>query len=177
MKYCFIEKGVILCYNYKRAVLAVDRNNIWNKAKRVCIQTSEDIVGNFDICFKGQISKEIITELQNFVSWVEENFYLPVTLWVDFEYKHYLIRRDRKKVGYLFYYADFTSYPAFNNKDDIPQIRLAVRTEYNTIEEILVSFIEAISCYFAWVCNIIDDEYIPNESEVEEILQEYLKTR
>ena len=152
-------------------------NNIWYKAKRVCIQTSNDIVGSFDVCFKGQISKETITELRNFVSWVEENFYLPVTLWVDFEYKHYLIRRDGKRVGYLFYYSDFTSYPVFNKKDDIPQIRLPVRTENSTIEEILGSFIEALSCYFAWLCNIIDDKYIPNESEVEEILQEYLKTK
>ena len=45
------------------------------------------------------------------------------------------------------------------------------------IEEILTSFIEAIMCYYAWICNEIDDSYEPNEAEVEEILQEYLRSR
>lgn len=151
--------------------------NLWIVAKQVYIQTSDDIVGNFDIGFDNQIPKNTKSELRNFVSWVEENFYLPVTLWVDFEYKHYLVQRNGKRVGYLFYWADFTSYPLFNNKEDIPQIRLPVRTEHSTMEEILTSFIEAITDYFAWICNIITDSYKSSEADVEEILQAYLESK
>ena len=79
---------------------------------------------------------------------VESNYRIPVTLWVDFEYNHYLISRSGKRVGYLFYWADFSTYPMFDNAEDIPQIRLPVRTEHSTIEEILASFIEAITDYY-----------------------------
>ena len=74
-----------------------------------------------------------------------------------------------------FYWSDFDTYPIFENIDNIPEIRLPVRTEKSTMEEILTSLIEAITCYFAWICNEISESYIPNEEEVEEILQEYLK--
>ena len=116
-------------------------------------------------------------ELLAFVEWIESNFRIPITFWVDFDYKHYLIRRDGKRVGYLFYWSDFDSYPVFDNPADIPELRLPVREEHWTIEEILTSFIEAIMCYYAWICNEIDDSYEPTEAEVEEILQEYLRSR
>ena len=86
-------------------------------------------------------------------------------------------KSNGKQVGYLFYWSDFDTCPIFENIDNIPEIRLPVRTEKSTMEEILTSFIEAITCYFAWICNEISENYVPNEKEVEEILQEYLKTR
>lgn len=148
-------------------------HNLWVRAAQFHIQTGEDIAGNFDIGFDERIPAEVRNELRHFVKWVEANFSLPVTLWVDFEYKHYLIRRDKERVGYLFYWSDFTSYPVFDNREEIPMIRLPVRTEYSTLEEILTSFIEAITCYFAWLGNFIEDGYYPNEEDVEEILQIY----
>ena len=152
-------------------------NNIWYRAKQVLIQTSDDIKDGFDIGFDDEISEEIKTELKNFISWVEKNFNLPITLWVDFEYKHYLKKSNGKQVVYLFYWSDFDTYPIFENIDNIPEIRLPVRTEKSTMEEILTSFIEAITCYFAWICNEISEKYVPNEKDVEEILKEYLKKR
>ena len=155
----------------------MNSNNLWNKAKKVHIQTTTDIIGNFNLGFDNKIPEEVKAELCNFVSWVEKNFHLPVTLWVDFEYKHYLVRRDGKRVGFLFYWADFSSYPLFNDSKDIPMLRLSVRTEYSSIDEILISFIEGISYYFAWICNVLDTNYTPDEDEVEEIFQEYMKSK
>ena len=151
-------------------------NNAWLRAKRACIRTSDEISGGFDLGFDKQIPEDVKTELRNFVSWVDANFHMPVTLWVDFEYRHYLIRRDGKRVGFLFYWADFDEYPIFNKPEDIPMIRLPVRTEHSTMEEILFSFTEAISCYFAWLCNDLTAGYAPDEADMEEILQAYLKT-
>ena len=155
----------------------MNSSNIWCKSKQVTIQKSKDITGNFDIGFDNEIPEITKNELKKFVSWVEKNFNIPITLWVDFEYKHYLKDRQGKTVGYLFYWSDFNNYPIFENIYYIPEIRLPVRTEYSTIEEILTSFIEAITCYFAWICNEISENYVPDEKVVEEILQEYLKTK
>ena len=149
-------------------------NHLWNRAKNLQIQTGHDIVGNFDIGFDGKIPEETKNALLHFVCWVEENFYLPVTLWVDFKYNHYLIDRQGKRVGYRFYWASFASFPLFDNPDDIPVIELPVRTEHSTIEEILTSFIEAISLYFAWLTNTLTDDTSPDESEVDAVLQAYL---
>ena len=158
-------------------MIIVNKNNVWLKAQTLELQVSENILPEFDIGFDKRIPKDVEEKLRDFVKWVESNYRIPVTLWVDFEYNHYLISRDGKRVGYLFYWTDFTTYPIFNNKDDIPQIRLPVRTERSTIEEILTSFIEALTDYYAWLCNELSEGYIINENDVEEILQAYLQFR
>lgn len=152
----------------------MSEKNVWIKAQSTQLQVSEDISPEISIGFDKQIPDDIRNELRKFTEWVESNYKIPVTLWVDFEFRHYLLTRDKKRVGFLFYWSDFSSYPVFNNKEDIPVIRLPVRTEYSSIEEILTSFIEAITYYFAWICNEIDDTYIPDECIVEEILEKYI---
>ena len=152
-------------------------SSVWKKAQTLELQVAESILPEFSIGFDKRITKELETELRSFVTWMERNYRIPITLWVDFEYNHYLISRSGKRVGYLFYWADFSSYPVFDNAEDIPQIRLPVRTEHSTIEEILISFIEAITDYYAWLCNDICEGYKPNEDDVEEILQSYLHCR
>ena len=154
----------------------MNENSVWKKAQIVELDISKNIVPGFDIGFDKRISDDIEKEMRSFVKWMENNYRIPITLWVDFEYSHYLIRRDGKRVGYLFYWADFSSYPVFENKNDISQIRLPVRTEYSSIKEILTSFIEAITDYYAWICNEIEI-YEQNENDVEEILQAYLQYR
>lgn len=149
-------------------------DHLWNRAKNLQIQTGPDIAGSFNVGFDCEIPEETKDALMRFVYWVEDNFYLPVTLWVDFKYNHYLIDRNKKRVGFRFYWADFTSYPVFDNADDIPVIELPVRTERWTIEEILTSFIEAISLYYAWLTNTMTDDTESDEGEVEEVLQAYL---
>lgn len=153
------------------------QNSVWLKAQTLQLQVSEEILPGFDIGFDKRIPNDVQEGLRAFVEWVENNYPLPITLWVDFEYNHYLISRDGRRVGYLFYWADFTTYPIFDNKDDIPQIRLPVRTEHSTMEEILTSFLEAISNYYAWLCNESMEDYKIDVDEVEEILQAYLKFR
>ena len=148
-------------------------NHLWNRAKSVKIRTGPEIVGNFDVGFDGKIPEATKDALMDFVYWVEDNFSLPVTLWVDFKYNHYLIDADGKRVGYKFYWVDFN--PVFENPDDIPVIELPVRTEHWTMEEILASFIEAISQYFMWLTNTPVTE--PNQDEIEEVLQLYTQRR
>ena len=149
-------------------------NHLWNKTKSIQIQKTEDIIGNFDIGFDDLIPEDTKDALMRFVYWVEDHFDLPVTLWVDFKYNHYLIAQDRKRVGYKFYWADFKAYPVFDDPDDLPVIELPVRTEHRTMEEILTSFIEAISLYYVWLTNASPLHHKPDLRETEEILQAYL---
>ena len=154
----------------------MNENSVWEKAKTIELEVEKNILPEFDIGFDRKIPDDIEKEMRSFVAWIEEHYRIPITLWVDFEYKHYLIRQDGKRVGYLFYWADFSSYPVFDNKNDIPKIRLPVRIEHSSIEAILTSFIEAITDYYAWICNEIE-EYEQNEKDVEEILQAYMRYR
>ncbi len=149
----------------------------WQKAQSAKLQIGKNILPEFNIGFDKRIPKETEEELRSFVHWMERNFSIPITLWVDFEYKHYLIDRGGKRVGYLFHWADFSDYPTFDNPEDIPQIRLPVRTEHSTLEEILTSFIQAISCYYAWICNQMDEGYESNQNDTEEILRLYLSSK
>ena len=150
-------------------------NHLWNKAKLVQIRTSPQIVGGFDVGFDAKIPEETKDALMQFVYWAEDNFHFPVTLWVDFKYNHYLVLRNKKRVGYKFYWADFKTYPVFENFDDIPVIELAVRTERWSVEEILTSFIAAITTYYAWLTNSLTEGYEPDERQVEEVLQAYFQ--
>lgn len=151
--------------------------NPWNAAKSLSIEVAPGIRSGFDIGFDAEVPEETRTKLRNFVRWVEDNFPVPVPLWVDFEYKHYLVSRERKRMGYLFCWAEFSAYPRFENISDIPVIHLPVRTEHSTIEEILFSFIQAITCYFIWLSGkcVPDSFPLPDDADAEEILQLYLK--
>ena len=149
--------------------------NWWENAKTLPIQTGPEIVGGFDVGFDEKIPEETKDALMKFVYWVEDNYPVPVTLWVDFKYNHYLMTRDKKQAGYLFYWADFDNYPIFEKEEDIPVIELPVRTERWTIKEILGSFVEAITGYYVWLANAQDDGFVPEEELTKEILQKYLE--
>lgn len=150
--------------------------DVWKKAQTIDLKISKDIKPGFDIGFDKNVPEKTRAKLRDFIVWVEKNYNIPVTFWVDFEYKHYLKQNDGKRVGYIFEWCEFDNYPVFENMENIPTLRLPVRDEYYTIEEILTSFIEGISDYYAWLCNIVDESYVPDENEVENILQKYLRS-
>lgn len=142
-------------------------NHLWLKAQNIPFQTGPEIVGGFDIGFDNKIPEQTKDQLMDFVYWVEDHFSLPITLWVDFKYKHYLVGENKKRVNYKFYWAEFENYPTFTNPDDIPVIELPVNRK---IDDILPSFIEAITQYYTWLTKAT-----PTGDETEEILQAYLK--
>ena len=152
------------------------KENLWEQAKSLPIQTGADITGGFDIGFDRNIPEETKDALMAFVYWVEDRYALPVTLWVDFKYRHYLVDPNRNHVRYKFYWADFGTFPVFENFDDLPVIELPVRTEKTTMDEILTAFIGAVSHYFAWLSNADMGEFRPDDALIAEILQAY-KTR
>ena len=95
------------------------KGNVWDRAQSVSIEVSDAIGPGFNYCFDSKIPKETKHELHSFLRWLETEYRFPITLYIDFEYKHYLVTRQGKRVGYLFYWADFDSYPVFDNPDDV----------------------------------------------------------
>ena len=150
--------------------------NWWELAKQITIRTGPEIVGGFNVGFDDRIPEETRDALMKFVYWVEDHYHVPVTLWVDFKYNHYLITRDKRRVGYRFYWADFDAYPVFEKEEDIPVIELPVRTEHWTMEEILGAFVEGITEYYIWLANAQAAGAVPEEKLTEEILRQYLNT-
>lgn len=148
-------------------------NHLWNRAKALEIRTGPEIVGGFSLGFERRIPEETREELIRFVYWVEDHFALPVTLWVDFRYNHYLIGRDGKRVGYRFWWADWESFPVMENEADIPVIELPVRREHSTVKEILGSFAEAISLYYVWLSGGDPNGYVPDQEETDAVLDAY----
>ena len=145
--------------------------NFWNDAAELTFQLSEEIVGGFDVGFDAGIPEETQTFLMDFVYWVEDHYNIPITLWVDFKHRHYLLDPSRKRVDYKFYWVDFANYPVFEKEADIPVIELPVKREPKVL---LTTFAEAITHYFAWLCNDYGPGFQPDPALAESVLQEYL---
>lgn len=150
-------------------------SKIWNQIKDINIVLSSNLKNEFTCKFDSKVPEEMKAKLLQFVGWVEKTYGLKTPVYVQFEQKNYVLTEDRERVGYLFYWADFDNYPNFDDEEDIPVIVLPVKDEQWTYEEIIGSFVEALTDYYAWCLNIIED-YELDEEEVEEIAENYLKT-
>lgn len=150
-------------------------SRIWNQIKDLNIVLSSNLKNEFTCKFDSKVPEEMKAKLLQFVGWVEKTYGLKTPVYVQFEQKNYVLTEDRERVGYLFYWADFDNYPNFDDEEDIPVIVLPVKDEQWTYEEIIGSFVEALTDYYAWCLNIIED-YELDEEEVEEIAESYLKT-
>jgi hypothetical protein len=148
--------------------------NYWSKAGTLNFQLSEEIVGGFDIGFEAGIPAETQDTLMRFAYWVENNYALPITLWVDFKNRHFLMAPGKGRVDYKFYWVDFANYPVFEKEADIPVIELPVKTGRHTLEEILRTFAQALTHYFAWLCNAYTEDFVPDNALAESVLQAYL---
>jgi len=150
---------------------------LWNAASQLPFHTGPEILPGFSLGFGSSIPEDVKNALTDFTYWVEDTFSIPITLWVDFEYRHYLISAQGSRAGYRFYWVDFEDYPRFEKEADIPVIRLAVRTEHQALEDILRSYIRGISCYFAWLSRESVAHFTPDEEDVTAILQTYLRSK
>ena len=150
--------------------------NLWEKAKLISVKSGSEIVGGFDVGFDKEIGEETQNVLMDFLYWVEDHYPVPVTLWVDFKHKHYLLDENKKWTPYRFYWVDYESLANFDSFDDIPVIELAARGEKQTLNVLLSSLIDAISHYYAWLSGEDMKKFQPDQELTEEILRKYQNT-
>ena len=149
--------------------------NIWNQIKnKKILNCNLELNNEFITYFDKKINGELKNKLINFVTWIEKVYGLQCPVYIDFEYKNYLYTKERKRVGYLFYWDDFKDYPNITGNDEIPIIVLPVKEDYWTFEEIIGSFVEALTDYYKWCLNIeMSSKY---DEEVDIVIDEYFKT-
>ena len=92
---------------------------------------------------------------------------------MNFEIKNYLLGRDKKQKGYLFYWNGAFDHLDLKAPNNWPVIRLPIKETYWSYRSIIGSFIEAISNYYAWLLNCDMELFTPDEQEVNEILSKY----
>lgn len=111
----------------------------------------------------------------NFIEFIETVYPLKTPLNIELYNKDHLIDQTGKKVGFIFLWSDFKNYPNIYTKEELPIIKLPVSNVKWSIDEIITSFIEAMSMYFAWCLNIMTDDFKVDNSLVDSILCEYRK--
>ena len=147
--------------------------NIWKEAKKAHLNIAFECSYKFIVETNGDIDREVKRNLLNFMDFIESEYSLKTPLHIVFFNKDHLIDRTGKKVGYIFYWPDFKNYPNIYSKDELPSIELPVSKNKWSVDEILTSFIEALSMYYAWCLNIMHDNYEVDNSLVDAILKEY----
>ena len=147
--------------------------NIWKEAKKVHLNITFECQYKFIIETSDEIDREVKQNLLYFIDFIESEYSLKTPLSIELFNKDYLIDRTGKKVGYIFYWPDFKKYPNVYSEDQLPNIELPVSKRKCSVDEILTSFIEALSMYFAWCLNIMHDNYEVDNSVVDAILKEY----
>lgn len=148
--------------------------NIWEEAQQVNLNVSKSVKPGFDCWFDERVPLSTKREINSFLKWVQANYSIPVKLQVDFCYNHFLLQRNHKHAYYLFHYESINEYPNFNKQDKLPIIYLPVRTEHCNIEDIIYSFVRAITWYYAWICHKPLDDYEISDADVEEVFLKYL---
>ena len=147
--------------------------NVWEEAKQVKLSIGKGIKPGFDCWFDERISRSTKREIRAFMKWVSNNYVMPITLQVDFNFNHFLIQRNGKRAYYLFHFNVFKDYPIFTDSDELPIIYLPVRIEHCEIEDVIYSFIRGITWYYAWLCHKNLDKYEISDEGAEEIYLKY----
>ncbi len=105
------------------------------------------------------------------MDFIESEYSLKTPLNIEFFDNDYLVDRTGK-VGYIFYWRTLKTIQIYS-KDELPSIELTISKNKWNVDEILTSFIEALSMYYTWCLNTMHDNYESIDSLVDAILKEY----
>ena len=148
---------------------------IWEEIKNLKIKVDEDIIKGLDCKYDKTIDQEMVAELEKFNEFLLKNYQFPICLVIDYVDKYYIVTPENKRAGYAFCFDDVTTYPDFSNIQFYPYVKLPVKgyKEKWSLEEILCSYLDAITDYFAWLLGKADEDYY-DEEEIFEVLKKYL---
>lgn len=151
--------------------------NVWQQVKMKDWPVHPGIRREIDFGFDREIPEDDRERFRTFVVWAEEHFVFPVTLWIDFKYRHYLLNRSKQRMGYLLYTSRDADPQNVTDMDDIPVAEIPVRREKWRFEEIMYSLIECITDYDLWLLGRRDDDvndYAEDTQEILDLYQAYL---
>lgn len=135
--------------------------NLWAQVKYRDWPVVPGVRREIDFGFDREIDEEYRERFRDFFAWAEANFVFPVTLWIDLKHRHYLVNRERRRMGYIIYFKPDARPENLTDEDDMPVAYVPVRRERWHFDEILYSLIECITEYYLWLldrqCESVND--------------------
>ena len=147
--------------------------NLWALVKNRDWPVVPGVRREIDFGFDREIGEEYRERFRDFIAWAEAHFVFPVTLWIDFRYRHYLVNREHRRMGYIIYFKPDVRPEMLTDEDDMPVADVPVRREHWLFDEILYSLIECITEYYLWLLNLQAESVNDHADDVLEILNLY----
>jgi hypothetical protein len=104
--------------------------NVWQQVKQRDWPVHPGMRREIDFGFDREIPEDDRERYRTFFAWAEAHFVFPITLWVDLRYRHYLLSRERKPVGYNIYFNPDIPLQDVTDEEDIPDALYRLRTVY-----------------------------------------------
>ena len=147
--------------------------NLWALVKNRDWPVVPGVRREIDFGFDREIGEEYRERFRDFIAWAEAHFVFPVTLWIDFRYRHYLVNREHRCMGYIIYFKPDVRPEMLTDEDDMPVADVPVRREHWLFDEILYSLIECITEYYLWLLDRQAESVNDHADDVLEILSLY----
>ena len=147
--------------------------NLWALVKNRDWPVVPGVRREIDFGFDREIGEEYRERFRDFIAWAEAHFVFPVTLWIDFRYRHYLVNREHRRMGYIIYFKPDVRPEMLTDEDDMPVADVPVRREHWLFDEILYSLIECITEYYLWLLDRQAESVNDHADDVLEILSLY----
>ena len=147
--------------------------NLWALVKNRDWPVVPGVRREIDFGFDREIGEEYRERFRDFIAWAEAHFVFPVTLWIDFRYRHYLVNREHRRMGYIIYFKPDVRPEMLTDEDDMPVADVPVRREHWLFDEILYSLIECITEYYLWLLDRQAESVNDHADDVLEILNLY----
>ena len=147
--------------------------NLWALVKNRDWPVVPGVRREIDFGFDREIGEEYRERFRDFIAWAEAHFVFPVTLWIDFRYRHYLVNREHRRMGYIIYFKPDVRPEMLTDEDDMPVADVPVRREHWLFDEILYSLIECITEYYLWLLDRQTESVNDHADDVLEILNLY----
>ena len=147
--------------------------NLWALVKNRDWPVVPGVRREIDFGFDREIGEEYRERFRDFIAWAEAHFVFPVTLWIDFRYRHYLVSREHRRMGYIIYFKPDARPEMLTDEDDMPVADVPVRREHWLFDEILYSLIECITEYYLWLLDRQAESVNDHADDVLEILNLY----
>ncbi len=147
---------------------------IWNKTQDIKLDVKLDEKPGFYMWYEDEVDKDTKDALDEFVNWVFNNYNVTTPVYINCVNKDYVTyENDDNEQGYIFNWYTTKKVETIDNIDDCPDILLPVKIGEWEFEDILRSLVEAITLYFAWCLNELNDNFTVDEEEVQEIIDKY----
>ena len=147
--------------------------NLWALVKNRDWPVVPGVRREIDFGFDREIGEEYRERFRDFIAWAEAHFVFPVTLWIDFRYRHYLVNREHRRMGYIIYFKPDVRPEELSDEDDMPVADIPVRREHWLFDEILYSLIECITEYYLWLLDRQAESVNDHADDMLEILSLY----